>query len=613
MKQHLRSPERRIGASIALWLLFTAIGCIAIHACASIDEAPMPDARAQAWTIEALEAAARGESVPAAPESARSYDPEGAIVVLAWREGRVAMRYEGDGSLAEVVGTAARDLPAMRPLRFTVTVVRGEGPVVQGIPFLSNLALVPALEGLHVRVGDDHIHLTPDELTADGAYERGVQTPIPELAFGVDLEALIDRLARELGHSLEDVDTRGAVTRFRAGRIAASPYPSEVQPTEEALRAAASDGARFLLRHQRSDGTYTYLYDARSGGPRAEEYNLPRHSGATYFLAQAARYLDMPEARQGALRALAWLERTRVRHCGGEEILCVEGEGRVEVGSAALAAIAAAEVLATGDDPRARRLLVGLAAFLRSLQREDGELMHEYDLEAQRPIDVQHLYYSGEAALALLKAHEVLGDERDITAARRLMAHLTGAGWDFLGSRYFYGEEHWTCISAGQASDRMELPAALDFCRRWAEYNRVLQYREGETPWASSGAYGAGTLFVPRLTPVASRTEANISTYEMSRRAGIEDPELRAQIERSLGMLLRHRWNPGPAHLFGDPDGALGGIPGSPLDLTVRNDFVQHACSAMARWADLLRREREGTAMRGRSAWPRDRAAHAAR
>ena len=34
-------------------------------------------------------------------------------------------------------------------------------------------------------------------------------------------------------------------------------------------------------------------------------------------------------------------------------------------------------------------------------------------------------------------------------------------------------------------------------------------------------------------------------------------------------------------------------MPGSPVDLTVRNDFVQHAGSAWIRWAEVLREERE--------------------
>lgn len=220
--------------------------------------------------------------------------------------------------------------------------------------------------------------------------------------------------------------------------------------------------------------------------------------------------------------------------------------------------------------------------------------MHEFDLRTQEPIDVQHMYYSGEAAFALLKAHEVLGDERDLGAAEKLMGHLTGAGWDFLGSRYYYGEEHWTCIAAGEARGRIDIPEALDFCRRWYEWNDELQYRDDATPWPVKGAFGVGPVIVPRLTPVGSRTEAFVGTYLLMDHEGMDTAGVRAVVERGLGQLLRWRWAPGPTHHFADPEGAYGGVPGSPVDLTSRNDFVQHAGSAWIRWAEVLREEREG-------------------
>jgi len=232
-----------------------------------------------------------------------------------------------------------------------------------------------------------------------------------------------------------------------------------------------------------------------------------------------------------------------------------------------------------------------LMGFLRAQQREDGELMHEYDLAAQAPIDVQHMYYSGEAALAFFRAHRVLEDERDLEAGRRLMDHLTGDGWNFFGSRYFYGEEHWTCIAAGEAYDRVPLANGLDFCLRWAEWNEALQFGEHDAPWAVAGMYGVGPVIVPRLTPVGSRSEAFISTYQMARLAGVDASRPRRLVERGLSALLRWRWAPGPTHLLAHPDRAAGGIPGSPVDLMVRNDFVQHGGSAIIRWADILARE----------------------
>lgn len=584
------------------WALCLALACAGVHAWIRIDPAAMPSREAERWALAYLEASLRGAPLPAAPADARSYRGAGPIFVFAWHRGVPVVRHVGADNLEKAVVEGARAFAADTHLREllgervepTVVVTLGEGPIVRGIPFLSSLGVVPLREGLVVRIDGKEAFVTSDELLAEGAYDAGETTPIPDLTMGVALEAILDRLARELGHEHADLMERGEGARLRTKTIASSVYPREEEVTEESLRRASVEGAEFLLRLQKPDGSYTYTYDARRGAERPDAYNLPRHAGTTYFLAQMDRLQGMPAAREGAIRALRWLEGHGLRRCGGADRWCVDNGGRADVGTAALSAIAAAELLDHREDPWVRELLVGLTAFLRGQQRPDGELMHEWNFEKNEPVDVQHLYYSGEALLAFVRAHDVLRDPRDLEAAQRLMTHLTGAGWTFFGSRYYYGEEHWTCIAAGEAREKGTSAEATDFCQRWSQWNRELQIAPGQTPWSSAGALGVGPVIVPRLTPVASRGEAFISTYELLRHRGIEDAALRAQIEKGLGMLLRWRFSPGPTHLLADPEEARGGMPGSAVDLNVRNDYVQHAGSAWIRWADLLRREREG-------------------
>ena len=602
--ERARSP---IAILLALWALGTAIAGVLVHGWTAIAPDRPPSAAVQRWLREMLEAGSCGERLPAVIAAVRDTGVPGPNVVVAWRHGRVLAKHVGEGDLADTVVTAARAfraVPGVCPrdadsegattgraegdTTFAVSVTAGDAAMPWRIPYLGALAIVPRHDGVSVRIDGSLQVLTPDELAAAGAYEHGIATPIPDLVIGVDVRRLIDRMARNAGVELTDVVERGEVRRLRMATYGVEAYPSAVALDPATLHEAVADGARFLLRHQQDDGRYTYIYDARTGRSQAASYNLPRHAGTTYFLAQVARLSGMPEAREGALRALRWVERATLRRCGGADRLCVASHGQVEMGSSALTALAASEFLLGGDDAQVRRMLEGLLAYIRSAQRADGELMHEFDLSTQQAVDVQHMYYSGEAAFALLRGHAVLGNPADLHAARKVMRHLTGAGWNFLGSRYYYGEEHWTCIAAAEAARHGADPEALDFCRRWAAWNARLQFHAGGTPWQTDGAYGVGPIVVPRLTPVGSRSEALISTFEMSEAAGLPTAELRTQIERGLGLLLRYRWAPGPRHLFADPAGALGGIPGSPIDLTARNDYVQHGASAMLRWAERL-------------------------
>ena len=592
------------------WVGLTLLGCIGLHQLGRIDPVEAPPDAAGAWAQRIFEAMRADVPLPEAPPEVERYAAGQAVVVQAWWRGKVRARHEGGPRYAEAVRAAAkrfaadpglRELPGFAAsgpdaIHFTVTTNLGTAPLLSGIPLLSTLFLVPINEGLVGEQGGGRAHLTPDEMIALGLYDTAVKTPIPDLSFGTHLDRATGMLALRLGIGTEAMADSGRVLRFRAHTTGPGRYPGADGISREELLQAARIGAEFLLRHQRTggrnDGRYIYRYDARTARPApGRSYSMPRHSGTTYFMAQAARVLDMPEARMGALRALGWVRRNMQRTCGAPDRLCVRTGRVADMGGAALTALAAAEVLAQKDDPAVREQLIGLNNFIRSMQREDGELMHVYNLRDDHPVDVQKMYYSGEAAYALFNSHEVNPDERDLEVARRVMAHLTGSAWNFFGSRYFYGEEHWTCQAAARAAAHMDVDEALDFCLRWLGFNRALLYEPGQTPWPVAGAVGVGPVVVPRLTAVASRVEAGAQIYRLARDRGLPVEDLRRQMEAHLTVLMRMRWAPGPVHLLADPAAAFGGVPATQASLEVRNDFVQHAGSAMLLWAEVMAEE----------------------
>jgi hypothetical protein len=503
--------------------------------------------------------------------------------------GRAALAHPGDRDAR--LGAAMADHPGATLVYETVA---GEGPVLLHPDGAFALSFVPGRDGIAVTLGDRTEYLTPDDLLARQAFDQGFEIPSLGFKAGLDGTLALAILADRFETTVPELLDRARVRRIRVVRSLPGEAPPRVITAETMTRDDVRDGAmaaaRFLARGVDAQGRFRYMVDAPTNRT-LPGYDWPRHAGATYFLAQAAALADDPELAGAAVRAGGWLRDHATLACGDHR--CIGDQRIVDVGSTSLAVLAFVEIARTKIDPSFGDLVPELAAFLRAQQRPDGEFMHQYDRAERRPIDIQLLYYSGEAALALSRSALLRGDSRDLDAARRALAHLVGPGWSFFGSRYYFGEEHWTCQAMEDLWDRAPDPQALDFCVRWQDYNRKLQYTAGETPYDAEGAYGVGPLVTPRLTPVGSRTEAGIATFDAASRARLGDAlavspaelsRLDVQMRRSLALLLRHQLRPGLRYLFAAPDAVEGAMPGSEVDWQLRIDYAQHTGSALIRW-----------------------------
>jgi hypothetical protein len=154
---------------------------------------------------------------------------------------------------------------------------------------------------------------------------------------------------------------------------------------------------------------------------------------------------------------------------------------------------------------------------------------------------------------------------------------------------FFYGEEHWTCIAAEAIWPVVQKPKYEAFCNGYGAFLRAQQPEVGDHPDEDdlAGAYNVTPFVVPYNTPAGSRTEAMISAYLLGVYHGDPDPEIRGQIALALQYVLGQQVRPdSDFDAVGPADGA---IPGTPIDRSVRIDYVQHVCSAMIRaseWID---------------------------
>jgi hypothetical protein len=509
----------------------------------------------------------------------------GPYVVSVWRGGvritRAVVDQKADADRA--LAAQAAESGAER----VIELITDSAPIPSQAAWLLGSAVAPNRDGVMVTYGGRTVYATPDDLHQLEAYEHPGKVGPIDTVFGVDVDKLLAAFARELQVSAAVLLREGSFRRFAVQSDA--PYPraaSEADVTVDAIQRSVQAAARYLVRNQRRDGSFRYEVDAMTGG-NDETLSFPRHAGATYFLARAGNLFADRSLQRAARRAGAYIKDHATLHCGAHA--CV-GEGeQVDLGSSALALLAYVE-LAAGGAAEFREPALELAGFLRSQQRPDGDFKHVYSVSEQRAIDVQLEYYTGEASLALARVHRLSADARDLDASKRALSFLvTRSPW-FLGARYFYGAEHWTCQALEELWQAAPDRVALDFCLGWAENNRNLQFNAPPAPREYDGGISRGPFMTPRLTPLGSRMEAAVATLSVARKAGVSPSEIDAlehEIKRGFAFLFRYQFTPGPTYLMPDPRAVAGGFPGSAVDLHVRIDYPQHAGGALLKYWEL--------------------------
>jgi hypothetical protein len=467
-----------------------------------------------------------------------------------------------------------------------------ESPVASAWGPAFALSFVSGKDGVKVTLGGKTAYVTPDELLLRQGYDHGLSIDSMSLSVGVDAGLVLALASLELGVLPSEVAGRATFTRIRTERHVPGSLPPSLATAEsltaQDVQRSARQAALHLARGVSPEGRFRYLIDVGSNKTLLG-YDWPRHAGATYFLVQAAHATGAAEVKSAAGRALSQLRDHALQRCGDHVCIGDADAGDFEIGSVALATVAFAEAARTGLDPGAATQVRALAETLLAQQRPDGEFMHQLTLEGAG-VNVQFLYFSGEATLALSRAHLVTGDPRYLAAASKGLAHLVGPAWHFFGDRYYFGEEHWTCQAMGDLWDRAPDRGALDFCERWQAFGRVLQMREGDSSYDSDGAIGVGPVVTPRLTPVASRCEAGVATLDVLRKdhaPAARTALLAAQLRRAMALLVRQQLHGQYTHLMADPDAVSGAFPGSEVDWQLRIDYAQHAGSAMVRWLEV--------------------------
>jgi hypothetical protein len=520
------------------------------------------------------------------------------VVFTWWTSGKPIHRIE-----AKNLDEAVRQIAAPIDGTLSIDLIRGEAPLpslVDRAPWLFAFSIVPGVDGLILESDDKRALLLPDDLQRADALAAQAPSGQLDLELGLDVARVLQLALDRINLSAGDFETRPhrwrrvRTERFveRKGElipVARGHLDEAPSVTVDSLNRGAREGGDYLVRHLGPDGRFDYVYDPITDQIENSGYSLPRHAGATSFLAQLHGAQKDPRVAEATVRALQFLVDRAVAPRGSV------GEGSThDLGGSALSLVAAAHYRKASGDHRFDSFIKGLADFILFMQAPDGDFRHLYrPAEDKRDEEYRAPYYSGEATLGLALVAD--DDPRYAAAADRALDYLTGKQYDFFVGQFLYAEDHWTCMAADALWDHLSPDHRVrytKFCRGFADFLRRMQYSSDEAMVAHqpelAGSYGFGPILAPHDTPTGSRSECTISVWRMCRRLGWPSDDLRDQILASMQFLLARQLRDDQLWLAPDPARARGGIPLSDVKPMVRIDSVQHACLALLRATELV-------------------------
>lgn len=366
-----------------------------------------------------------------------------------------------------------------------------------------------------------------------------------------------------------------------------------------ALRSGIRLAGAYLARVCDSNGRFEYVRNADPLVRPKPSYNILRHAGAMYALADYYRWSSDPLALAAMERAAGFMRSRCIKPIegvagalavwSGAAIDGDFGSPRAKLGGAGLGLVGLASLESLRPNTVPRMEMEGIGRFILFLQREDGFFVKGFNpSKGGKDEDWQSLFYPGEAVLGLCMLSEIDGDKRWLNAALRGLRYLSVSR---------KGEktppaDHWALIATARLLTRHPETTTGDDKALLLSHAR--QITEGiladqDATYSDPALRGAWDMD-GRTTPTAVRLEGLLAMMEVVPK---EDAALRQAIEgacaRGIGFLLRSQVRDGIL-VGGIPKSARRSGPGAdPMAAEVRIDYVQHALSAFLAYAKHLR------------------------
>ena len=332
--------------------------------------------------------------------------------------------------------------------------------------------------------------------------------------------------------------------------------PDSVSLTPQQLSAAIDRAAEYLVSVCSEDGRFIYIVDLESSTTDTRQYNVLRHAGAVYALAQYCQRSPQPHVKAAMLRAAGFLRERCVQPLASNANLMVvwsepeitgsDSPRLAKLGGTGLALVALLSVEQVEPGFTSKDDLRKLGRFLVFMQKPDGSFYSRYFPTTGRSDTWQSMYYPGEASLGLLMLHQHAPMDQWWYAATRALQNLARRGAQqqptLPDQWYLLAMQRWHVLADGRSPDAAERTLMLhaeQLCRD------MIAEQQGQL-----GMPLLDGCFTPegRTCPSATRLEGLLAALDYLPPAGELAGNVRQAVDRGVPLLVREPGNTRPLY-----------------------------------------------------------------
>ena len=392
-------------------------------------------------------------------------------------------------------------------------------------------------------------------------------------------------------HEYQEIPGKGLVYMYRGQ----APVPLELVTLDNTKKSILS-AADWWVYNMKPDGSVVYKWWPAENR-ESNEYNIVRHTLATWNLALAYRLDPKPEYLEGAQRSLDYTN-TFLVHEG--DMAFYSYNNNQKLGTVVVNLLGMIELARITGDKSNDQLMRELANFVWHMQEENGKFDPYYVDDDHPYADQVNDIVPGEAALAMIELAKYFEDPSMIKPLEKYWEYYepwyyerankkrTDAPWpsmvydnDTRLELVQFGP--WTVMAANAYHEVTGDEEVAKFGLEIARF--MIDSYQWDTERAPYPDYVGGYYKLPHELPAMQAfcyAEGTAAAYQLALRSAPEEaPYFELHTRETVRFAMQMQFDELNTYAFSRPDMAHGGIRYAMNETKIRIDYVHHALSAM--------------------------------